>query len=379
LARRYKEVFVFVLGKTPQVITETIYCLLKKEPPILPDVIHVFTTTEGERCLKENLIEKRRLNEVFEDYGFTAFPLENLHLHLFRDSNGIPLDDIKTSEDNQAVARQIIEFFREITKDPDVRLHCSLAGGRKTMGFYLGSALQLFGRRWDKLYHVLVSPEFESLEEFYYKPRERRFLEVNGRLLSTADAEIYLAELPFITLREKISHKGEDFEGLINDSQKDIDLAIFQKEIEACRKDLSLRIGKLKIGLSPVMWVFYVFFLQRKLEACTRPDFNFCDRCYDCFIGISYFCSKEALQFVEKELRGIYGPLSGRYEAFVRYWSPKGGFHPEVIRQNISKLNKTLRLLLADEAGLYVISSVGKRGLKRYGVRVDRSKIKILT
>lgn len=342
-------------------------------------MIHVFTTTEGERCLKENLIEKRRLNEVFEDYGFTAFPLENLHLHLFRDSNGIPLDDIKTSEDNQAVARQIIEFFREITKDPNVRLHCSLAGGRKTMGFYLGSALQLFGRRWDKLYHVLVSPEFESLEEFYYKPRERCLLEVNGRLLSTADAEIYLAELPFITLREKISHKGEDFKGLINDSQKDIDLAIFQKEIEACRKDLSLRIGKLKIGLSPVMWVFYVFFLQRKLEACTRPDFNFCDRCYDCFIGISYFCSKEALQFVEKELRGIYGPLSGRYEAFVRYWSPKGGFHPEVIRQNISKLNKTLRLLLGDEAGLYVISSVNKRGLKCYGIRVDRSKIKILT
>lgn len=78
------------------------------------------------------------------------------------------------------------------------------------------------------------------------------------------------------------------------------------------------------------------------------------------------------------KLKKIYGPLSGRYEAFIRYWSPKGGFHPEVIRQNISKLNKAFRTILGDEANLYMISSVGKRGVKRYGVKIDKCKIKMV-
>lgn len=377
MAGHYKEIFVFVLGKTPQVVTETIYCLLKKEPPVFPDEIHIFTTTEGERYLKEELIHKRRLSEVFEDYGFKPLPLENLHIHLFLDEQGKPLEDIKTSEDNHAVGRQIIKFLKEITKDPRIRLHCSLAGGRKTMGFYLGSALQLFGRQWDRLYHVLVSPEFESLDEFYYKPKEDRLLKVGGRILSTAYAEIYLAELPFIKLREKIRLEGEDFEKLIRNGQKEIDLALFQKEVEACYKDLSLRIGGISIELSPVQWVFYLFFLQRKLEACTRPYLASCGNCYECFVGISHVCSKESLEFMMGKLKEIYGPLSGRYEAFRKYWAPKGGLHPEVIRQNISKVNKVLLSILGEEANLYTISAVGKRGIKRYGIKVNRSKIRI--
>jgi CRISPR-associated protein (TIGR02584 family) len=68
-----------------------------------------------------------------------------------------PLEDIVTEADNVAVADFITEKVRAVTADPEASLHVSIAGGRKTMGFYLGYALSLFGRPQDRLSHVLVS------------------------------------------------------------------------------------------------------------------------------------------------------------------------------------------------------------------------------
>jgi hypothetical protein len=95
-------------------------------------------------------------------------------VHIIKGQKGQFLDDIREGSHNEALGDFIAGFIREKSQDSNTRLHCSLAGGRKTMSFYLGSALQLFGRPWDKLYHVLVSPEFESHPEFYYKPRKDR-------------------------------------------------------------------------------------------------------------------------------------------------------------------------------------------------------------
>jgi CRISPR-associated protein (TIGR02584 family) len=41
------------------------------------------------------------------------------------------------------------------TADPQASLHVSIAGERKTMGFYVGYALSLFGRTQGRLSHVL--------------------------------------------------------------------------------------------------------------------------------------------------------------------------------------------------------------------------------
>ena len=124
------------------------------------------------------------------------------------------MEDIREVSHNESLGDFIADFVRDRTEDPSVRLHCSLAGGRKTMSFYLGSALQLFGRTWDKLYHVLVTPEFESHPDFYYKPKKNRVLELkdnNGKVLRrlhTKNAQISLAELPFVRLRDKIPLGG---------------------------------------------------------------------------------------------------------------------------------------------------------------------------
>ncbi len=76
--------------------------------------------------------------------------------------------------DNAAVADFITEEVREITADPNASLHVSIAGGRKTMGFYVGYALSLFGRAQDRLSHVLVPPAFESPRRFFLSAARRQ-------------------------------------------------------------------------------------------------------------------------------------------------------------------------------------------------------------
>lgn len=68
-------------------------------------------------------------------------------------------------------ADAIVELVRRCTQDDQTALHVSIAGGRKTMGFFMGYALSLYGRPQDRLSHVLVSAPFESNHDFYDLPR----------------------------------------------------------------------------------------------------------------------------------------------------------------------------------------------------------------
>ena len=61
---------------------------------------------------------------------------------------------------------------QKFTLDDDTQLMVSIAGGRKTMGYYAGYALTLFGRHQDQLSHVLVSEEFEGNRDFFFPTRQ---------------------------------------------------------------------------------------------------------------------------------------------------------------------------------------------------------------
>src|SRR5207237_3833730 len=101
-------------------------------------------------------------------------------LRLLCTPDGRMLDDIRTVDDNSYAANQICEIVRELTRDPDTRLHASAAGGRKTMSIYLTAAMQLFGRVQDRLSHVLVSEPFEMNQEFFYIPPSPRMLKTRA-------------------------------------------------------------------------------------------------------------------------------------------------------------------------------------------------------
>lgn len=384
VTKSFREILIFVTGTTAQIVTETLYCLMQStKPPFLPDEIHILTTSSGKKKIEQELFDKERLKTFSKEFGIPSIPLTQESIHVVCDEKGNPLEDIREVSHNEAVGDFIANFIREKAEDPGVRLHCSLAGGRKTMSFYLGSALQLFGRPWDKLYHVLVTSEFESHPEFYYKPRKNKVLELrdsNGIVigrLQTRDAQISLAELPFVRLRDKISFAGRSFRELVREGQKEIDMATIQPYLQIHLKERAISIGKTTIDMVPIQMVIYTHLVRQKEFNCPFPNRPYCLDCIECFITLGDLSKRKALEEMTKDYQKIYGPYSGRVEDFLKRWGHKGGIDSDTLRQNISKINTVIRESIEDETlfPFYVITPVGKHGSKRYGIRVEKSKI----
>ena len=206
-------ILIGVTGLTPQVVTETLYALAcRAESPWVPHEVHLITTAIGAENARLNLLlPDGWFHRLCADYRLPAiaFPVENIHI--LCDADGQPLEDIRTQEHNTLAADFITDTLRRLTADPDTEVHVSIAGGRKTMGYYLGYALSLYGRPQDRLSHVLVSDPYETNREFYYPtPYEHPIHSRRGDKEITVDARnarVELAEIPFVQLREGLPER----------------------------------------------------------------------------------------------------------------------------------------------------------------------------
>ena len=215
-----KHKLVAVVGSTPQVMTETFWAL-HIDGDVSIDEVFVITTTVGQKTCQERLIDEGRFAKMLVDWDIdpntVAFDAE--HIHIFEDAEGNFLDDIRTSDDNRIARDGIFELIETLTHDDQVALHCSLAGGRKSMGFILGAAIHFFGRPQDHLYHVLVSmPEIERSDASYYYPSKKpepivvfnrstgqeEPLIVRGQKVLSDAVHIELADVPFCRLRDVV-------------------------------------------------------------------------------------------------------------------------------------------------------------------------------
>jgi CRISPR-associated protein (TIGR02584 family) len=222
-----RRVLLAVTGLTPQIVTETLYALcVARRPAWVPTELRIITTRQGKEKAVRALLSGdpgwfRRLRQ---DYRLPEIVFGDENIRVITGSDGAPLDDIIEEADNAAVADFITEEVRAITAEPDTSLHVSIAGGRKTMGFYIGYALSLFGRAQDRLSHVLVTPPFESLKEFFYPaPGTRLIRDANSWELDAKDARVHLGEIPFVRLRdglpERILQGRALFSGAVTEAQ----------------------------------------------------------------------------------------------------------------------------------------------------------------
>lgn len=223
--RSPKNILVSVLGSTPQILTETLW-YLKKKKGVDIDEVFVITTGFGKKLICEGDIKKGippLLNGLFEKFcneiGLKTRFVER-NIKVIKDKDGNELDDIRNDSQNESAANFITNEIRKLANRPEVVIHCSVAGGRKTMSVYAALAMTLVGRKQDKLYHVLVSPpEVEGNPKFFYKPEIPVEIELsNGRKISTDEIEITLAEIPFLRLGEKyfnIFPKGISYTELV--------------------------------------------------------------------------------------------------------------------------------------------------------------------
>jgi len=174
-----KKILLSVTGMSPAVVTETLYALVT-EKNFIPTEIQVITTEQGKNKLLETLLgieggrkeRKGALQEFIEDYGeqygFSSIHFDESCIHIITDKCGQNLPDIRTPEENEQAANSIVQLVGNLCQDEDMQLHVSIAGGRKTMGFFMGYALSLYGREQDSLSHVLVDTQYENLPSFYY-------------------------------------------------------------------------------------------------------------------------------------------------------------------------------------------------------------------
>lgn len=207
-----KRILLSVTGMSPAVVTETLYALVT-EKNFIPTEIQVITTIQGKNKLLSALLgieggrkeRKGALQEFIEDYGeqygFSKIHFDESCIHIIEDKNGEKLPDIRTPQENEFAADNIVKLVGELCQDDETQLHVSIAGGRKTMGFFMGYALSLYGRKQDSLSHVLVDEQFETLPNFYYrKPYPHIIINRDGVELDASKANIMLAEIPWVRL-----------------------------------------------------------------------------------------------------------------------------------------------------------------------------------
>lgn len=356
-----RKILLCLTGMSPQIVTETLYALSVQNSPVwIPTEIHLITTSEGSMLAHKVLLnpETGKLCQFIRDYGLPMIRFDPEFMHVLEDRHGHQLADIRSDEDNEDAANFIVELVRRMTCDEESSIHVSIAGGRKTMGFYAGYALSLFGRPQDRLSHILVSQPFESLTEFYYPPPKPVFLQSRGgtgELFDTRKAELSLASIPFVLLRhalpDPLLQKKKSFRDAVQAVQKTF-------PPQRLHLDLKLReilAGDTKIKLSPSELAFLSWFALRKKNGES-----------------SLSCPKDGLPREDyakaflKELKKVLGEMgdTDRTERALRK-----GMDQDFFEQKRSRLNGKLEKVLGSMASPYLVKGNGNRG-KSYEIGV---------
>ena len=141
------------------------------------------------------------IEDYGEQYGFSSIHFDENCVKIIEDASGQNLPDIRTPEENEYAANSIVQLVGELCQGENSQLHVSIAGGRKTMGFFMGYALSLYGREQDSLSHVLVDAQYENLPSFYYpKPYSYLINDRDGKEIDAKDGKVMLAEIPWVRL-----------------------------------------------------------------------------------------------------------------------------------------------------------------------------------
>ncbi len=358
-----RRILLAVTGLTPQVITETLYALaVQRQPAFIPTDIHLLTTHEGAEAARLGLLsdEPGWFYRLCEDYALPAIRFDVSHIHTLVDAQGQPLSDIRTPADNQRAADTITELVRHFTADPTAALHVSIAGGRKTMGYYLGYALSLFGRPQDCLSHVLVSEPFEGCPDFYYPtPYNRVIVLRDNKLADTRDAQVTLAEIPFVRLRDELNNRlltgAASFGQTVAAAQRALLPPALVIDLPGRRLTAA---GEL-VELPPVDLAFYSLMARRQCQGK----------------GFVRRGAEGLDQAFLAEYRQIVSNYAGEMERIETALAE--GMEAAYFDQRKSRVNTLLEEALGRAlAAPYLIQAEGKRPKTRYGVNLAPEAIR---
>lgn len=242
--------FIAVTGLSPAIVTETLWVLARRKPAVFPEKVVFVTTATG--CIQ---LEKQLFSTKAEWGGqsvwealrksikapagtLVAEPPAVITMPDASRGRSMPLDDIRTPEENAAAAEFIFGQVWNVVRDKDQRLIASVAGGRKTMGALLHSAVSLIGRETDLLTHVLVEPPYDTLPGFFFPGQPGGdVIDRDGKPHPTRKAKPILTEVPFVPLRNRfrelddlpgsfLALRDELNERLVKDAERQVPIRI---------------------------------------------------------------------------------------------------------------------------------------------------------
>jgi CRISPR-associated protein Csx14 len=365
-------ILLAIAGLSPQVITETLYAL--HQDGLAIDEIHIITTRVGRDVISNQLLSQgdgrywRYLKEYGHDAQAITFSQDTIHL--LRDDKGNPLDDIVGAEENEILLKMCLTLAHRFTKKPENTVFFSIAGGRKTMSACLMVAAQMYARPSDRIYHVLVSPEFENHKEFYYPPVKPILLELRdaqGQKLykKTSYAKITLVPIPFISLRQAVSAgktgrvqtPAELFRYLVRERKPFLTIDLIQGKIIYKKTERTMMPSRLAL---------YAFLALQK-HNCRLLSAN-CRNCTTCYMDYGQISNGQQI------ITNIYKKLGGMTEK-------KGicALEQEELRSYISKIRKELMNTFgAQAAQLLAVEAAGKKPDTRYGIPMERERIRFI-
>ncbi|OPY08166.1 MAG: CRISPR-associated protein (Cas_NE0113) [Syntrophus sp. PtaB.Bin001] len=375
-----KNILLAVTGLSPQVITETLYALHQQDQSV--QAIHVITTRQGKEQINAHLLSPTdgQYYRYLREYGISpssiAFGTENVHV--VKDRNCIEIDDIADEEDNEKLLELCLSLTFRFTSDPDTAVFFSIAGGRKTMSACLMTAAHLYGRPQDRVYHVLVSPEFEGSRDFFYPPRTSTAIELrDGKgdpiVKETRYARIFLISVPFVSVRNRIEDE------LLKTPQDPptLMLSLIREEAPLLTVDLSAR--KLiykgrELDMPPTRLALYAFFAGIKKD-CLFPDRD-CRHCTDCYL------STIAIEEHNDQIAVLYKRIAA-FRDFQAMREASNGGILNLDYENFKSYRSHIREDLEKGFGLAAsrmleIAATGKRPDTRYGIPLERERIRLV-
>ncbi len=361
-----RRILLAVTGLSPQVLTETLYALaVAPEPgaaPFVPTEIHLLTTDSGARLARTALLHPNggQFHALLADYPALGRPaFSESHIHVIHDATGRPLADIRTPEENACAADSITALMAELTRDEQASLHVSIAGGRKTMGFYLGYAFSLFARPQDELSHVLVSSPFENHPDFFYPPaRPKRLATRDGQHLDTADARVTLARIPVVRLRHGQPQALLQRRASFGDTVAAIQQSLQPPHLHIDLPSQQVLCGGTPVQLPPAQLAWLAWWARQSLAGRGPQNWR----------------SADADEFLALYRRVVTVDATTYENACKRL---RDGMEKEFFEQNNAKLERALKTQLGLAAAPYLLQTSGKRPYTQRGLGLPPEAISL--
>jgi len=361
-----RRVLLAVTGLSPQVVTETLYALaVKRDPPFVPTEIQLLTTAEGRQRAELALLSEEPgwFRRFCSDYDLPPIRFDAGRIHAITDGSGEALDDIRSVLDNERLADQVTEKVRELTADEHSALHVSIAGGRKTMGFYLGYALSLFGRPQDRLSHVLVSEPYESSWDFFYPTSYSRVITTrDNKLVDTKEARVELADIPFVRLRHGLDDPLREGKATFSEAVATAQRALRPPELVIDLTHRLVRAAGMVFEVPPTQLALLSLFAQRRIKGegpLPAPAKYVANKAWSKrFLEQYRKIRKNELEEIERTERALRKGMDGDYFSSTK-----------------SKLHRTLKRHLGKEAASYCIDDGGTRP-RRYSLTLPQQAVR---